>query len=93
LPYTPVPPTPQSNANSQTDQIPGNPTNSNGAYTEMQAKLDPIDGSVIQFGTENIIRMDPNGPGQDLTRSHNHILGSGRLSAEVRVVLGVGAVS
>ena len=89
MPYTPAPPTPQSNATSQTHQIPGNPAGPNGGYTEMQADLHPIDGSTIKFGTETFIVANPNGQNQDLSRSHNHVLSSGKLVSKIEDVAGV----
>ena len=88
-PYTPAPPSPQSHGTTAQSQIPGSPTGSNGAYTEMQADLQPIDGSTIQFGTETIILVDANGRAQDLTRSHNHVLSSGKLVSKIEDVAGV----
>jgi len=89
MPYTPVPPAAQHHTPRTPHQIPGNPSSPNGAYTEMQADLHPIDGSTIQFGTETFILANPNGQNQDLTRSHNHVLSSGKLVSKIEDVAGV----
>ena len=89
VPYMPSPPEAQSHATSPAHQAPGNPTSLPSVYTEMQAELQPINGTDIKFGTEKIILVDTNGHAQDLTRNHNHVLGSGKLVTRIEDVAGV----
>ena len=55
----------------------------------MQADLHPIDGSTIKFGTETFIVANPNGQNQDMSRSHNHVLSSGKLVSKIEDVAGI----
>jgi len=51
--------------------------------------MQPIYGSTIQFGTEKIILVDPNGHTRDLSKQSSHVLSSGKLVSKIEDVAGV----
>ena len=88
IPYAQSPP-PQPHTATASQQIPGDPTNSDGSYTEIEADIHPIAGSEITFGSEKIIIVDSNGQTKHLSKQNSHVLSTGKLVNTIEDIAGV----